>query len=153
MASTSHVRWRRTLIGLTCSAVAATGLAGWSLGRRSRAPAPPQVEVLVGAAGRGFQVTFASLDDEVTIRARAANAVWIYRGDILMIVCPGPACVARSGGFDLTLRFTTPGRHRVVAVAGPRTFTPTGTLDADVLGARALGARLDLAVIDVLEPR
>ena len=153
MVSISHVRRPRALIGLTCCAVAATCVAGWGLGRRSGAPALPQVEILIGAAGRGPLVTFASPYEDVTIRARAANAVWIYRGDTLMTVCPGPACVARPGGFELTLRLTIPGRHRIVAIAGPRTFTPTGTLDADVLGARALGARLDLAVIDVLEPR
>jgi hypothetical protein len=152
VTSTSHVHRRRALIGLTCCAITTTGLVEWSLKRRSDAPTPPQVEILVDAGGRGSPVTFVSPDNDVTIRARAANAVWIYRKDILMAVCPGPACVTRPGDFELTLRLTVPGRHRVVAVSGPRTVTFTGTLDADVLGARTLGAHLDLAVIDVIEP-
>jgi hypothetical protein len=153
VASTSHVHRPRALIGLTCCTIATTGLIEWGLERRSGAPAPPNVEILADAGGRGPPVTFAAPDHDVTIRARAATAVWIYRGDTLMTVCPGPACIARPGGFELTLRFTVPGRHRVVAMSGPRTFTPTGTLDADVLSARKLGAHLELAVIDVLEPR
>ncbi len=100
-------------------------------------------------ADAGRDAVEANVGDEVTVRARGADAVWVYLvSGGLVDRCPGPGrCRIADDEVELTFEVGLALRYRVVAVAGLRAMVPTGNLDADALEAHARGARLELRVV------
>lgn len=133
-------------------AAVATGLAVLIWRWRHEAPVRrPSIEVrLGGSPSASDDRTIVMRGDRVQVRA-VATQVWVFRGDEILIACPGPACSPIPDGFALAWTTERAGRHRVLAAIGP-TLAAAGGFDELVLTARAAGAELHLAAIDVIEP-
>jgi len=121
-------------------------------------PAPPRSSPLQVAAvpvqrDAVVRATGLALHDVVEVRATGGSgyrALWIYRDEVLVLMCPGAAtCHADRDATTVSLRVTSFGVYTFVAVSGPvPVFPSTGAYDADV--ARA--ARLNAAIETHIEP-
>jgi hypothetical protein len=131
------------------SAVVAVAAAAAVLALSLRGPGtekPPQVALGVTLdIEHGAQVVrgaTAHVGDRV--HARATGALRIYRGDALVVACPGaPTC--RPDGIDLEL--STVGAYTFVVTASPA--TAVANLDDDLAGLVRSGAAYHLEKLDV----
>lgn len=147
------MRWRWPISIAVVLVGAASALALWwrEAARPARSALQVDVEIRTPLAtdGHGVEVDGTR---RVTIVAPGADAIWVYRaGGGLVARCPGtPACRISPGQLRLAVVVDLAARHRVLAIRGLRTMTPSGDFEADVLEARTRGARVELRVIPAL---
>jgi hypothetical protein len=69
-------------------------------------------------------------------------ALWIYRGDELVLACPGTSqCAERDKMVEATLELKTIGKYSVVALSSAKPIPPPqGVMDSDVATALDSGA-------------
>ncbi len=88
--------------------------------------------------------------DGVTAEARGATTMWVFRGETLVATCGSARCERHGDRLTLTFVPPTPGRYRVVAVAGGR-WEPSGDgFDRAVMLARHHGLAIELRSVDVV---
>jgi hypothetical protein len=93
-------------------------------------------------------------DDLVTATATGGNhrAVWIFRGEELVMACPGAAKGCTETSTSITARTTlqTPGNYIVVALESDAPLAvPTGKYDGEIARATRSGARMHADKIEV----
>ena len=111
-------------------------------------PAKPPALALNVAVTRSPTVTRMSGSDAQlgdTIHATAAGghahrAVWIYRSEQLILICPGGAtCRSADGGVTADVVLDSIGTYQIVALASDAALpTPTGGFDHDVAAAASV---------------
>jgi hypothetical protein len=81
--------------------------------------------------GGSPEIDFALRSEHVVVRAPAATAVWLYRDEALIAVCPDEAaaeadrCAIERGQRVLTATATAAGRYTILVVASLRPGPPT----------------------------
>jgi len=134
------VHWSR--IGMGAAAVAALLLVWWV--RREPPPGDrmasdrPRIEIVTGSTA--MRSTSARVGDRLRVSVADHQAVWIYRGERLIVRCPTPSAVAcrrDAHGALAELDLVEAGDYQIVIVAAAAP-APEGALDRDL--ARVVGA-------------
>ena len=126
-------RWRWQIAGVLAAACA---VVLW-LGRPGTPDGRPTFETFQdGVAMRGDSLVAGV---RLRVRVNATSEVWVYRGDRLVVRCPGQAACARDAdGMTVETILATAGRYHAFAIEAPA-VVPSGDLDHDSAALESAG--------------
>lgn len=147
-------RKRRVRAGVALGATATVALTAILLLRPCGTPDAVRLEVAVvtdrGSTLRGD----AAVGEVLRARARVDRPqvdLRLYLGTRLIARCPGSAsCRRDASAVQLDWKLVEPGRYQIILLSSASDIPPgNGTVDRDLLDARAAGARIDIRQISV----